>query len=67
MPFRYDDTNPEAEKQEYIDHIEEIVRWMGWEPYKVFLLSFIFVYGACIKQEPSPSIIFNSPLSTTTL
>lgn len=32
---RYDDTNPEAEKKEYIDHIEEIVSWMGWEPYKV--------------------------------
>ncbi|KAK4493548.1 hypothetical protein RD792_017975 [Penstemon davidsonii] len=33
--FRYDDTNPEAEKKEYIDHIEEIVGWMGWEPFKI--------------------------------
>uniref|UniRef100_A0A803KU29 glutamine--tRNA ligase n=1 Tax=Chenopodium quinoa TaxID=63459 RepID=A0A803KU29_CHEQI len=33
--LRYDDTNPEAEKKEYIDHIEEIVKWMGWEPFKV--------------------------------
>ncbi|KAL2233371.1 UNVERIFIED_CONTAM: Glutamine--tRNA ligase [Sesamum indicum] len=32
--LRYDDTNPEAEKKEYIDHIEEIVGWMGWEPFK---------------------------------
>ena len=32
---RYDDTNPEAEKKEYIDHIEEIVNWMGWKPFKV--------------------------------
>lgn len=32
---RYDDTNPEAEKKEYINHIEEIVQWMGWEPFKV--------------------------------
>jgi len=32
---RYDDTNPQAEKKEYIDHIEEIVQWMGWEPLKV--------------------------------
>ncbi|XP_021751680.1 glutamine--tRNA ligase, cytoplasmic-like [Chenopodium quinoa] len=32
--LRYDDTNPEAEKKEYIDHIEEIVKWMGWEPFK---------------------------------
>lgn len=33
--LRYDDTNPEAEKQEYIDHIKEIVDWMGWKPFKV--------------------------------
>lgn len=33
--LRFDDTNPEAEKQEYIDHIQEIVAWLGWEPFKV--------------------------------
>lgn len=33
--LRFDDTNPEAEKQEYIDHIREIVSWMGWTPFKV--------------------------------
>ncbi|CAI5525052.1 unnamed protein product [Closterium sp. Naga37s-1] len=33
--LRYDDTNPEAEKQEYIDHIEEIVSWLGWKPFKI--------------------------------
>lgn len=33
--LRYDDTNPEAEKQEYIDHIQEIVGWLGWKPWKV--------------------------------
>ncbi|KAL6571056.1 Glutamine--tRNA ligase, cytoplasmic [Orobanche gracilis] len=33
--LRYDDTNPEAEKKEYIDHIEEIVGWMGWKPFKI--------------------------------
>ncbi|XP_006299435.2 glutamine--tRNA ligase, cytoplasmic [Capsella rubella] len=32
--LRYDDTNPEAEKKEYINHIEDIVKWMGWEPFK---------------------------------
>jgi glutaminyl-tRNA synthetase len=30
--LRYDDTNPEAEKLEYITHIEDIVSWMGWKP-----------------------------------
>ncbi|CAL5399677.1 unnamed protein product [Camellia sinensis] len=40
--LRYDDTNPEAEKKEYIDHIEEIVRWMGWEPFKVTYASDYF-------------------------
>ncbi|KAA8532692.1 hypothetical protein F0562_032725 [Nyssa sinensis] len=40
--LRYDDTNPEAEKKEYIDHIEEIVRWMGWEPYKITYTSDYF-------------------------
>ncbi|GAQ83924.1 putative glutaminyl-tRNA synthetase [Klebsormidium nitens] len=33
--LRYDDTNPEAEKQEYIDHIQEIVGWLGWKPWKI--------------------------------
>uniref|UniRef100_A0A3B6RR64 glutamine--tRNA ligase n=2 Tax=Triticum aestivum TaxID=4565 RepID=A0A3B6RR64_WHEAT len=33
--LRFDDTNPEAGKMEYIDHIQEIVHWLGWEPYKV--------------------------------
>ena len=33
--LRYDDTNPTAEKREYIAHIREIVAWMGWRPWKV--------------------------------
>lgn len=33
--LRYDDTNPEAEKEEFIHHIEDIVAWMGWQPWKV--------------------------------
>ncbi|KAH7841686.1 hypothetical protein Vadar_033051 [Vaccinium darrowii] len=40
--LRYDDTNPEAEKKEYIDHIEEIVSWMGWEPFKITYTSDYF-------------------------
>lgn len=41
MPSRFDDTNPEAEKREYIEHIQEIVQWMGWKPFKV---SFWFAF-----------------------
>jgi glutaminyl-tRNA synthetase len=33
--LRFYDTNPEAEKKEYIDHIQEIIDWIGWEPFKV--------------------------------
>ncbi|PIA33290.1 hypothetical protein AQUCO_04100012v1 [Aquilegia coerulea] len=40
--LRYDDTNPEAEKKEYIDHIEEIVEWMGWKPFKITYTSNYF-------------------------
>lgn len=36
--LRFDDTNPEAEKQEYIDHIQDIVAWLGYKPYKVYSL-----------------------------
>lgn len=33
--LRYDDTNPDAEKQEFIDHIQDIVSWLGWKPAQV--------------------------------
>eukprot|EP00698_Gefionella_okellyi_P005019 TRINITY_DN14618_c0_g1_i1.p1 TRINITY_DN14618_c0_g1~~TRINITY_DN14618_c0_g1_i1.p1 ORF type:complete len:752 (+),score=187.31 TRINITY_DN14618_c0_g1_i1:25-2256(+) len=33
--LRFDDTNPAAEKQEYIDAIQENVAWMGYKPFKV--------------------------------
>ncbi|RHY78630.1 hypothetical protein DYB31_005956 [Aphanomyces astaci] len=32
--FRYDDTNPEAESQEYIEAIRANVDWLGWKPWK---------------------------------
>ena len=35
--LRFDDTNPEAEKQEFIDHIQDIVAWLGWTPWKARL------------------------------
>lgn len=33
--LRFDDTNPEAEEEIYFTAIEEMVRWLGFEPYKV--------------------------------
>ncbi|KAJ6350948.1 hypothetical protein OIU78_006965 [Salix suchowensis] len=43
--LRYDDTNPEAEKKEYIDHIEEIVEWMGWKP----SLTLVIISKSCMN------------------
>ena len=33
--LRYDDTNPVKESEEYVKGIEEMVRWLGFEPWKV--------------------------------
>ncbi|EGS21244.1 glutaminyl-tRNA synthetase-like protein [Thermochaetoides thermophila DSM 1495] len=33
--LRFDDTNPEAEEEIYFTAIEEMVRWLGFEPYKI--------------------------------
>lgn len=33
--LRYDDTNPEAEKQIYIDAILDMVLWLGFEPFRI--------------------------------
>lgn len=33
--MRFDDTNPEAEEEVYFTAIEEMVRWLGFEPYKI--------------------------------
>ena len=30
--FRYDDTNPAAEEEEYIDSLRRDVEWLGWTP-----------------------------------
>lgn len=30
--FRYDDTNPDAEEEEYIDSLRRDLEWLGWEP-----------------------------------
>uniref|UniRef100_A0A7S3HZG3 glutamine--tRNA ligase n=2 Tax=Favella ehrenbergii TaxID=182087 RepID=A0A7S3HZG3_9SPIT len=33
--LRFDDTNPCKENNEFIDHINEIVSWLGYSPFKV--------------------------------
>ncbi|KAJ0357625.1 hypothetical protein COL154_009931 [Colletotrichum chrysophilum] len=33
--LRYDDTNPEKEEERYFTAIEEMVRWLGFAPYKI--------------------------------
>lgn len=33
--LRYDDTNPEKEEGKYFDSILEMVRWLGFEPWKI--------------------------------
>lgn len=39
---RFYDTNLEAEMIKHIDQIQDIVQWMGWEPYKVAYTSDYF-------------------------
>lgn len=33
--LRYDDTNPEAEEAQYFDSILDMIRWLGFEPWKI--------------------------------
>lgn len=33
--LRFDDTNPEAEEEKFFVAIEEIIRWLGFTPYKI--------------------------------
>lgn len=33
--LRYDDTNPKGEEYQYIQSIEDLVRWLGFEPCKI--------------------------------
>lgn len=40
--FRYDDTNPEAESDEYIQSLREDVDWLGWKPDPVTFTSDYF-------------------------
>lgn len=40
--LRFDDTNPEKEDMEYFNAIIEMVKWMGWEPWKITYSSHYF-------------------------
>ncbi|PVI01906.1 glutaminyl-tRNA synthetase [Periconia macrospinosa] len=33
--LRYDDTNPEKEEEKYFTSIYDIIKWLGFEPYKI--------------------------------
>jgi glutamyl/glutaminyl-tRNA synthetase len=46
--LRYDDTNPEAEKQEYIDHIQDIISWLGWKPSQVTPPHLAYITFGCL-------------------
>jgi len=49
--LRFDDTNPDKECQEYIDHIKEIVGWLGYNPYATTASSDYFqeLYEIAVK------------------
>lgn len=40
--LRYDDTNPETEREEFVVALEEAVRWLGFEPAEVVFTSDYF-------------------------
>lgn len=33
--LRFDDTNPEAEEEEFVTSIKELVKWLGFAPFKI--------------------------------
>jgi|GEM_PF-83806 len=49
--LRFDDTNPEAEEQEYIDGILENVAWLGYKPFRITYTSNYFDVLYCLAQE----------------
>ncbi len=50
--LRFDDTNPNTEKQEYIDSIQEDVNWLGYTPTKITYTSDYFeqLYNLAIQM-----------------
>ena len=48
--FRYDDTNPDAESEEYIDSLARDVAWLGWTPERTTYSSENFQKRLCEKS-----------------
>ena len=65
--LRYDDTNPEAEKLEYIEHIQDIVSWMGWKPYKVLYPSGLRCCSTCshLTSFPNDTLFLSTSTGNT--
>ena len=49
--FRFDDTNPEAESDEYIQSLKRDVAWMGWKPNPTTFSSDYFHELHCFAVE----------------
>ena len=52
--MRFDDTNPAAEKQEFIDSILDNVAWLGHRPVKITYSSDYFTRLCALSPPPSP-------------
>jgi hypothetical protein len=52
--LRFDDTNPAAEKQEFIDSILDNVAWLGHRPVKITYSSDYFTRLCALSPTPSP-------------
>jgi len=49
--LRFDDTNPDAEKTEYIDSIIDNVKWLGHTPDNIFFSSDYFPRKSAQERE----------------
>ena len=62
--LRLDDTNPEAEKQEYVTAILEDVRWLGFEPSRITYTSdyfgALYDYAEQLVREGKAYVDFSS-------
>jgi len=64
--MRFDDTNPTAEKQEYIDSILGSVDWLGNKPFKITYSSDYFqdLYELAVKLIKVLSLALTFPLKS---